>query len=284
MSEPLRAIDLQHLGHPGEIAAWVQGDVLIDCGRSTCLARLTEQLGDIEPRVLLLTHIHLDHAGAAGSLVERWPALQVHVHPIGLPHVADPSKLIRSAGRLYGDDMDRLWGEIKAVPEHNLHAVEDGAELGRFLARHTPGHASHHVAYLDQDTGCCFPGDAAGVRLDGRDLIMPHAPPPDIDLDAWQDSLDLIEAWAPRQLCLPHFGPIEDVGWHLDATREAIARRATQARSSEMEPFVAQIESDLAALNDPAVAARYRRTSPPEHMYLGLKRFWDKRDQAATPA
>src|SRR5439155_7998284 len=122
-------------------------DVLIDCGPSNCLPRLAQQLEDIEPRVLLLTHIHLDHAGAAGSLVERWPALQVYVHPIGLPHVADPSKLIRSAARLYGDDMDRLWGEIKAVPEHNLHAVEDGAELGGFLARHTPGHASHHVAY-----------------------------------------------------------------------------------------------------------------------------------------
>lgn len=284
MPDPLRAIDLKHLGNAGEIAAWLHGDTLVDCGPSTCLPRLVEQLGDTQPRVLLLTHIHLDHAGAAGSLVERWPNLEVYVHPVGLPHLADPGKLIRSATRLYGADMDRLWGKIRPVPQRNLRELADGIEIGSFIARHTPGHASHHVAFLDQESRRAFPGDAVGVRLDGRDLVMPHAPPPDVDLDAWRTSLDVIEGWAPSELCLPHFGSIPGVTEHLQLTRAAIEHRAAEARATDLETFVAHVEKDLASLDDQAVAGRYRRTSPPEHMYLGLKRFWDKRAEAATAA
>ena len=272
-----RLIDLQHLGTDGEIAAWLADDVLIDCGPTTCLARLTAELGDVRPRALLLTHIHLDHAGAAGSLVERWPELEVHVHPVGLPHLADPAKLTRSAGRLYGDEFDRLWGEVKPVPEGNLRPLEDGARVNGFLAAYTPGHASHHVAFLDEDGGRAYPGDAAGVRLGGSDLVLPHAPPPDIDLEAWDRSLDLLAGWSAEALCLPHFGAIPDVAPHLERTRDALHRKAELARRVDSDEFVAETEGELAALGDPGLAERYRHTSPPEHMHMGLRRYWDKR-------
>lgn len=276
MTEALRHIDLQHLGHSGEIAVWVAGDVLVDCGPTTCLPRLMTELEDVRPRVLLLTHIHLDHAGAAGALVEHWPELEVHVHPVGLPHLADPAKLERSAGRLYGDDMARLWGEIKPVPESNLRPIAQGARVDGFLAAHTPGHASHHVAFLHEDSGCAFPGDATGVRLGGSDLIMPHAPPPDIDLEAWDRSLDLIARWGAEALCLPHFGAITDVNAHLERTRDALHRKADLARLLDLHDFVAEIDSELADLGDRQLAERYRHTSPPEHMHRGLRRYWDK--------
>jgi glyoxylase-like metal-dependent hydrolase (beta-lactamase superfamily II) len=276
MTDAPRLIDLQHVGNDGEIAAWVVGDVLVDCGPTTCLPRLLAGLNDVRPRVLLLTHIHLDHAGAAGTLVERWPELEVHVHPVGLPHLADPSKLQRSAGRLYGDDMAWLWGEIRPVPDRNLRPLADGARVEGFLAAHTPGHASHHVAFFREESGHAFPGDATGVRLGGSDLIMPHAPPPDIDLEAWDRSLDLIESWDAEALCLPHFGEMEDVGAHLELMRDALRRKAGLARDLDLTDFIAEVDSELAGLTDLRLADRYRHTSPAEHMHRGLQRYWDK--------
>lgn len=276
MRDAPRLIDLQHIGHEGEIGVWVAGDVLVDCGPTTCLPRLMAELDNVRPRVLLLSHIHLDHAGAAGALVERWPELEIQVHPVGLTHLADPAKLERSAGRLYGDDLVRLWGDIKPVPERNLRPIAHGAHVDGFLAAHTPGHASHHVAFFHEESGYAFPGDAAGVRLGGSDLIMPHAPPPDIDLEAWDRSLDLIARWGAQALCLPHFGAITDVDVHLERTRDALHRKAELARTLSLRDFVAEIESELAGLGDRQLAERYRHTSPPEHMHLGLQRYWDK--------
>jgi glyoxylase-like metal-dependent hydrolase (beta-lactamase superfamily II) len=277
VSDSPRLIDLQPDGRSGEIGAWLCGDVLVDCGPTATMARLCNELGDVRPRTLLLTHIHLDHAGAAGSLAERWPDLEIYVHPIGLPHLADPTKLVRSATRIYGDAMDSLWGPIEPVPERNLRAVADGAEIGGFVAAHTPGHASHHIAYFRQDGGEAFAGDATGVRLGTSDLIVPHAPPPDIDLEAWDRSLDVITARRPAVLCLPHFGAIDDVSGHIVAMRDALHRKAEVARASDLDGFLKVAEAELDELGDPDLALRYRNASPPDHSYLGLRRYWDKR-------
>ncbi len=277
MAASPRLIDLQHSGRSGEIAAWLCGDVLIDCGPTVSVDTLCAHLGDLQPRVLLLTHIHLDHAGAAGSLVQRWPNLEVHVHPRGLPHLADPTKLVNSARRIYGDALDQLWGTVEPVPERNLRPVTDGTEIEDFVAAETPGHASHHVAYFRPAGGEAFPGDATGVRLGRSELIIPHAPPPDIDVEAWDRSLDAIAAWEPTALCLPHFDAVDDVGWHLDAMRVALHRKAELARKSDPRAFVAVVESELDALNDPELAQHYRNASPPDDSYVGLRRYWDKR-------
>jgi glyoxylase-like metal-dependent hydrolase (beta-lactamase superfamily II) len=278
VAESPRLIDVQPGGRSGEIAVWLCDDALVDCGPTVCLERLCSEVGDVQPRVLLLTHIHLDHAGAAGSLVARWPDLEVWVHPIGLPHLAEPTKLVRSVRRLYGDEMDQVWGAVEPVPETNLRPIADGEVIGELVAAYTPGHASHHVAFFRQGGREAFVGDAAGVRLDQRDLIAPHSPPPDIDLDAWDRSLDRIAEWSPGALYLPHFGVINDVAMHLASTREVLHRKAELARASDLDGFIDVFESDLDALGDPQVAMHYRNVAPPEHGYLGLRRYWDKRE------
>src|SRR5205807_194237 len=160
------------LGRPHVIGAWVVGDVIIDPGPASCLDTLLAGLGDERPRALLLTHIHLDHAGASGSLVQRWPDLEVYVHQRGARHMASPDRLIDSARRLYGDDMDRLWGEVLPVPEANLRVLHGDESLfdGEFEVAYTPGHASHHVSYLHD--GTAFVGDVGGVRIAGSPLTV----------------------------------------------------------------------------------------------------------------
>lgn len=161
----MRLIDVLHLGRERVIGCWQVGDVLIDPGPGSCLPTLLEALGDERPRALLLTHIHLDHAGASGSLVQRWPDLEVYVHERGAPHLIDPSRLLGSARRLYGDYMDQLWGEMLPVPERNVRVLRGGERLidGAFEVAYTPGHASHHVCYLHE--GTAFVGDVGGVRI-----------------------------------------------------------------------------------------------------------------------
>lgn len=281
MADPPRLIDLHWQGRSGEIAAWLCGDVLVDCGPAASVDGLRRGLGGVRPRVLLLTHIHLDHAGAAGDLVEQWPELEVHVHPIGLPHLADPTRLMGSARRIYGDELERQWGILKPVPERNLHEIVDGVEIEGFLAAFTPGHASHHVAFFRPAGGEAFSGDAAGVRLEGNDLVIPHAPPPDIDVEAWDRSLETIAGWGPESLHLPHFGAIRDVSRHLASMREALHRKAELARTATEEGFVEYVEAELAGLDEPELAERYRHTAPVEHSFLGFRRYWDKR--GATP-
>src|SRR5947209_14452732 len=160
----MRVTDLQHLGRDRVIGCWEVDGVLVDPGPTSCLDTLLAAL-DGRPRALLLTHIHLDHAGATGSLVERWPDLDVYVHEIGVPHLVDPSRLIKSARRLYGEDMDRLWGEMVPVPEANITPLQGGERLigDAFEVAYTPGHASHHVTYFSE--GTAFVGDVGGVRI-----------------------------------------------------------------------------------------------------------------------
>ncbi len=276
----MRFIDVLHLGRPHVIVACVVGDVVIDPGPTSCLDTLLAVLGDQRPRALLLTHIHLDHAGASGSLVERWPDLEVYVHERGAPHMASPERLVKSARQLYGADMDRLWGEMAPVPEENLRVLHGGETLfdGAFEVAYTPGHASHHVSYLHQ--GTAFVGDTAGVRIAGAPLTIPPSPPPDIDVEKWHASIDRIAAWTPQRLVMTHFGPSEDVDAQLAELSERLDEWALYARSVEREAFVDRVRSEVAERVDAETAAAYEQAAPPDQLYAGLERYWRKRSEA----
>jgi glyoxylase-like metal-dependent hydrolase (beta-lactamase superfamily II) len=191
------------------------------------MENLIEQLGEEQPRALLLTHIHLDHAGASGNLVRRWPDLPVYVQERGARHLADPAKLLASAERLYGDQMERLWGEVAPVPEANLRPLSGGEEVLGFKVAYTPGHASHHVSYFHPPSGRAFVGDMAAVRIPPSDFVMPPTPPPDIDLELWEDSIDRILDWDPGSLGLTHFDAVEEPQEHLSSSESACANTAS---------------------------------------------------------
>ena len=219
---------------------------------------------------LLLSHIHLDHAGAAGTLVREHPELQVHVSEVGAPHLVDPSRLERSARRLYGDAFDDLWGELAPVPEENVRVAGDRVlELECFPS---PGHASHHVCYFDGET--LYAGDAAGVRIQPHSTVLPPTPPPEAEVETWYRTLERIERCEPQRLALIHFGIADDVSRHLTELRERLdewARRVEDG-ASEQE-FVDAARGDLGAeeVDD------YDRAMPFWQSYAGLRRYWDTR-------
>jgi glyoxylase-like metal-dependent hydrolase (beta-lactamase superfamily II) len=275
-------LDLRHLGRERVIGSYLletaDGLALQDCGPASCVpelnARLAERgakLKDI--RHLLLSHIHLDHAGATGVLVREHPELQVHVSEVGAPHLVDPSRLERSARRLYGDDFDRLWGELAPVPEQNVHVVGD--ETLGLATFPSPGHAGHHVCYLAGD-GTLYAGDAAGVRIQPSEFVLPPTPPPEVDLEAWERTLDEIEARGPRRLALIHFGVAEDVERHLTELRTRLREWAERVRDgASEEEFEGLAAADLGADRDP-----YEQAMPFWQSYAGLKRYWEKRAAA----
>jgi glyoxylase-like metal-dependent hydrolase (beta-lactamase superfamily II) len=267
-------IDLRYGGRAGALGAWLAGDVLIDCGPSACVDDLIAALGERRPRQLLLTHIHFDHAGAAGALVERWPDLSVFVHPRGAPHLIDPSRLLKSARRVFGERFDALLGEVIPVPEANLHELADGQRVGRFLAGWTPGHANHHIAFLDEDSRWAFPGDVAGVRLAGG-VVIPPTPPPDIDLDAWRHSLQVLEGWNPKRLALPHFGLVRAPGKHLELLREGLDRHERWAREGE-EAFVERLSGWLRERLPASAAEDYNFTALARPSAAGLRRWLER--------
>jgi glyoxylase-like metal-dependent hydrolase (beta-lactamase superfamily II) len=274
----MRVIDLLHLDRERVIGCWQVEDVLIDPGPMSCLERLLEALGDERPRALLLTHIHLDHAGASGALVQRWPELEVYVHERGARHLIDPARLLESAGRLYGEDMGRLWGTpaLIPVPEANLRVLKGGEKLlgGRFEVAYTPGHASHHVSYLHE--GTAFVGDTGGVRITPRTLTLPPTPPPDIDVPAWHESIALLRAWRPRRLAMTHFGASEQVEEQLDELDARLDDWAARVRSQDLDTFVAGIEEDVLRDAGPELLPAYKQAAPPDQMYQGLERYWRK--------
>jgi glyoxylase-like metal-dependent hydrolase (beta-lactamase superfamily II) len=272
-----RPIDVRHLGRQRVICCWQVGDVLIDPGPESAMGTLVDALGARPPRALLLTHVHLDHAGAAGSLVRRWPRLVVYVHELGAPHLADPSSLLESARRLYGDDMDRLWGEVAPVPQERLRPLRGGEQVEGLEVLYTPGHASHHVAYLDPRTRRAYAGDVAGVRIEPADLVLPPTPPPDIDLEAWNRSLSALAEWGPQTLAITHFGVVEAVFEHLALVRDRLAAWATLARELDAAGFEAHIRSEIDEAADPQTAAALAQAVPPEQQWLGLDRYWRKR-------
>ena len=280
----MRVIDLMHLGRERVIGCWQVGDVLIDPGPGSCLQTLLEALGEARPKALLLTHIHLDHAGASGALVRRWPDLEIYVHERGARHLVQPERLMASARQLYGEDMDRLWGEMVPVPESQLRVLSGGERLldGSFEVAYTPGHASHHVSYLHD--GTAFVGDVGGVRITADTITVPPTPPPDIDLEAWHRSIDLIAAWAPARLAMTHFGVADDV----DAQLEEIGRRlddwAELARAGDQDAFIAAVLAQIEASAGPDLAPAYTQAAPPDQLYAGLARYWRKRTEKLSEA
>ncbi len=276
-------IDLRHQATDRVIGVYLleteDGPALFDCGPTTCIDALKAGLRDrglhlTDVRHVLLSHVHLDHAGAAGTLVREHPGLQVHVSEIGAPHLVDPSRLERSARRLYGETFDPLWGELLPVPVENVHEVGDRV-LGLDCFP-TPGHASHHVSYLDSD-GTLYAGDAVGVRIQPARHILPVAPPPDVNLEAWSRTLDEIEIRTPERLALIHFGVAEDPTDHLSRMRNELrlwAKRVAEGMSEEEFVGVCRAELETQARAD---IEAYEKAAPLWQSYLGLKRYWDKR-------
>jgi glyoxylase-like metal-dependent hydrolase (beta-lactamase superfamily II) len=279
----MRLIDVMHLGRPRVIGAWLVGDVVIDPGPTSCLETLLAGLGGERPHALLLTHIHLDHAGASGSLVERWPELEVYVHERGARHMVSPERLLGSARQLYGDDMDRLWGDMVPVPEANLRVLHGGETLlgGQFDVAYTPGHASHHVSFLHE--GVAFVGDTGGVRIAGSQLTVPPSPPPDIDVEKWHASIERIAAWHPRRLVATHFGASEDASAQLSELSGRLDDWAAWAREQDLETFVEGVRAEIGEHVDAETAASYEQAAPPEQLYAGLERYWRKRAEAVRP-
>jgi glyoxylase-like metal-dependent hydrolase (beta-lactamase superfamily II) len=277
-----RAIDVMHLGRDRVICAYQLDDVIVDPGPASCVETLVDALGPTVPRALLLTHIHLDHAGAAGVLCRRFPELIVYAHEVGAPHLADPSKLLESAARLYGDDMERLWGEIAPVSEDRIRPLCGRETVEGMRVAATPGHASHHVCYLDEESGDCYVGDMAGVRIPPYDHTVAPTPPPDVDLEGWLDSLHRIVNWDPSALCLAHFGRLTDVEDQLHRVRASLLDTADRARRGGEEDFLRELSSNLHDAVDPDTAERAEQAVPPEQCWLGLQRYWRKRSEAAA--
>ncbi|MCW3003985.1 MAG: fold metallo-hydrolase [Conexibacter sp.] len=254
---------------------------VVDPGPESSSATLFEALGDERPRGVLLTHIHLDHAGAAGALVRRWPDLEVWVHRNGAKHVIDPSRLVASATRIYGDAMERLWGEIIPVPEANVRILDETAPIDPAEGLRwawTPGHAMHHVAYLHEPSGIAFAGDVAGVRI-GDGPILPPTPPPDIDVAAWHRSIDLLEQWDPAALAITHYGTFTDVADHLSTLHGELDRWAQVARREDEAGFEREIRRALAGTTD---EHGYLKAMPPETLYGGLARYWKNLDTSES--
>jgi len=277
----LEPIDLLHQGNARTIAAYVvdtdDGPALFDCGPTTTVSALKDGLTQhglelTDVRHLLLSHIHLDHAGAAGVLVREHPALQVHVSEIGAPHLVAPERLERSARRLYGDTFDTLWGELAPVPEANVRVVGDRV-LGLDCFP-TPGHASHHVSYLDRD-GTLYAGDAAGVRIQPGRFVMPPTPPPEFDLDTWQQTLEEIERRDPERLALIHWGVADDPQRHLAELRLELYDWADFIRGgANVDEFTEYVKTELRDAGENT--GRYDLAMPLWQSYQGLKRWADR--------
>jgi glyoxylase-like metal-dependent hydrolase (beta-lactamase superfamily II) len=269
-----------HLGRPHVIGCWQIGDVLIDPGPESSLSTLLEALGDERPRALLLTHIHLDHAAATSALVRRWPDLEVYVHERGAPHLIDPTRLLASAERLYGDQMQRLWGEIVPVPEANVKALAGGERVLGMRVAYTPGHASHHVSYLHEESGIAFVGDVAAVKIPGVDLVVPPTPPPDIDIEAWIGSIEIVEGWAPERLALTHFGAIDDPAPHLGIAKQRLQEEAHLARELSEDDYEQRHRERVSASSATEdAAAEMIQCVPPQYQWRGLNRYWTKRQE-----
>lgn len=301
IADGIRLVDVMHLGKPHVIAAGVldlgSGLAIVDPGPESSLGNLVAALERSGRRLqdvqcLLLTHIHLDHAGATGAIVRRHPAIAVYVHERGAPHLADPSRLLDSAGRLYGADMHRLWGDVFPVPAGNLRPLKGGERLAlgpvTLEVAYTPGHAWHHVSYLHPGTGTAFVGDTGGIRISGRDYILPPTPPPDIELDTWYASVDRISAWKPERLFLTHFGASDAVGAHLQEFRRRLAQWSEWVKASLARPgddaahaaeFVEAVGADVRQHLPPAEAERFEQGAGLRFCWYGLARYWRKRQE-----
>jgi len=295
----LSYIDLNFCDTPKSIATGVyasSGVALIDPGPGSCVDTLRSELkaqgigvGDIES--ILLTHIHLDHAGATGSLVRDNPNIKVYVHEKGAPHMVDPSKLVNSANQLWGvEGVAKLWGPVLPVPAANLKVLKGGERINaaaRTLdVKYTPGHASHHVSYFDPRAGIAWVGDTAGLRFGPTVFALAPTPPPDIDLEAWRDSVNTIRAWTPETVFITHFGPHHGAAEHLDRFEAGLfevadmARRALESDASDDAKY-ARFKADLEEYVRRSVPVEettpYEYVAPLDFNWRGLVRYWRKR-------
>ncbi len=272
-----------------------QGLVLVDPGPSVSLPNLEAAMalagtGLQEVCAVLLTHIHLDHAGATGTIVRANPDVRVYVHGRGAPHVAQPGRLLASVRRIYGDRMDAMFGAVYQIPEANIRVVDGGDRLAfgdlSLQVAYTPGHAIHHVCYLNDGTGMVFAGDATGMRVAGTCFLVPVALPPDIDLEAWRSTLALLRSWDASQLFLTHFGVMTDVAWHLDHAEDRLNQWATAVRATLDEEgddtaraarFHEQEMAHVHASLSQQDREPYLHMGQPRESWYGLARYWRKR-------
>lgn len=291
-------VDVRYHGVPRLIATAVMetpaGLLLVDPGPSRSADNLLAALQDrghtlSDVSAILLTHIHLDHAGATGTLVARNRRIRVYVHRRGARHIVDPSRLLRSAKRIYGDEMDALWGEVLPVPEDRVEAIDGGEIIGpggrEIEVRYTPGHAIHHVTYFDRVTRTAFVGDTTGMRVSGLDHLVPVTPPPDIDVPAWKQSLSEIRNLDPRRLFLTHFGPAEEPAHHIESYDRQLESwlesvRLRLRRSADVHS-AARAFRDEHVLNwrdllKPDDALLYERFADPAGSFLGLARYLER--------
>ena len=284
----MEPIDLLHLGNERVIGVYVvetpEGPALFDCGPASTFERLREAVDLGEIKHLLLSHIHLDHAGATGHVVREYPHIRVHVSEVGAPHVVDPSRLIASARRLYGDDLDTLYREPLPVPQESVEVIWDTAAGVKSFA--APGHAAHHACYL-MDDGTLLAGDAAGVRILPADHVVPAAPPPEIDVEAWNETFDEILRRQPERLALTHFGVVagmESVAEHIASMRSRLALWTKRvAEGMSQDEFVAAATADLEA-SEGAGADAYVNAAPFFQSYLGLERYVRKKGERDAEA
>ena len=290
--------DLEFQGRPRIIASAVvagrSGVAIVDPGPSSTLPTLRRALAEAGVTLadvtdVMLTHIHLDHAGSTGTLVGEQPRIRVWVHEAGAPHLAAPGKLVASAARLWGDDMDRLWGEVRPVAGDAISVLHGGERIqagGRsWEVAYTPGHASHHVSYFDRDSGIALVGDAAGIRMPGG-IAVPPTPPPDIDLELWADSLARIDAWRAETLFVTHFGPSSPSAAHLSEMREHLAlvaglAKASLARQGGDEDreawFSNELRRELRHRAGADAATSYEFAGRFDLNWRGLARYWRKK-------
>ena len=296
-------LDLNWMGRPHSIGAVLLESgghcAILDPGPASTLETLraglkSRGLSVSDLNAILLTHIHLDHAGASGSLLRENPNLRVFVHSKGAAHLADPSKLLASAGRLWGDELPRLFGETLAVPEQNIQIL-DGTETLMVGTRkleviYTPGHASHHVTYFDEREGVAFAGDTAGIRIANGPYIMPATPPPDIDLAVWEQSFAAILDRQPSKLFVTHFGYAENPAKHIADFRERLhlwaditeqAMQSTSDVTAALQFFLEQTQSEMREYLSEADAEQHAFTAGLPLSFLGLARHIRKRSAAA---
>lgn len=299
-------VDLKHMGNASAIGTGVlelsDGVALVDPGPTCCLDALEHGLGEIgsalaDVRAVLLTHIHLDHATASGSIVQRVPEAKVYVHPRGAIHMIDPERLLASAGRIYGKAMDTLWGEFLPVPAASVVEVDEGDQIvlgdRQWDVAYVPGHAKHHVAYFEKATDTAWVGDVGGIRIQPG-LPVPVTPPPDIDVEVWKESMDRVMAWDPGRIVPTHFGPADDPAAHFAELARGLDEWAERVRDSLAgdEPGVADPTTDRARAKEfGAWAVADMRTRLPaevvetyiaafgaEDSWWGLARYWRKRN------
>ncbi|MGA7670708.1 MAG: MBL fold metallo-hydrolase [Nitrolancea sp.] len=300
-------IDHHFQGVPGVIASYLlsgqNGLTLIETGATTTIDALLDGVrsAGFDPQditQLAVTHIHLDHAGSAGVLMRQVPRARLLVHPIGAPHMIDPTKLMASATRIYGDRMEELWGEVAPVPADRVDVLEDGAVVKagdrELIARHTPGHAMHHIAYHHVDTGTVFTGDVGGVRLESADYVRPPTVPPELDLILWRESIQKLRALNPSRFYLTHFGGFDDVSWHLD---DLLCRLffwsgwadARLAEESDTDAITAVLTERgdaeiLAATGDDHLVRPYEVATAYQMTVDGMARYLRKRRQLGETA